>query len=190
MPIVYRNVPVEAIEAVKNGVELMPSKRAFHTSRLYSAFTERAAAPVPEQALPVYHLGLSDIAKSPDIKISTQTGWRYTLKQNNEVLAHAETIIDPNGKNLFAGTNGGPLVNGTAKAIEAVEDQSEIKQGNFEVRLLFIPALYVSALWLADKEGKADFAMPIEPTPALLTPNKLIPLKEFSLFSKTKQNLR
>lgn len=186
MPIVYRRVPAEAIEAVRTGVELMASKRAFHTPRLSSAVTKKAVVPAPEQAFPIYHLGLSDIAGSPDIKASVQTGWRYMLKQDDEVLAHAETIIDPNGKHLFAGTNEGPLIEGTTKAIKAVEGQKEIKKGNFEVRLLFIPALYVTALWLTDKEGKFDFAVPIEPTLSPLTPNKLIPLKEFLVILQDK----
>jgi hypothetical protein len=69
------------------------------------------------------------------------------------------------------------LVEGTAKAINAAEKQREIKKGNYEVRLLFIPAFYVTALWLVDKTDKADLAMPIEPAPEFLTPNKLMPLE-------------
>jgi hypothetical protein len=178
MPLVYRNEPDEAAEAVRNGLEQMASKGAFSTPRLRSAFAEKAVAPATEKALPVYNLGLSDLVKDQNVKASPQIGWRYTLKQNNEIIAHAETVVDHNGRNLFAGTNEGPLVEGTTKAIKAAEKKSEIKMGNYEVRLLFIPALYVTALWLVDKEGKADLAMPIEPAPAFLTPNKLMPLED------------
>ncbi len=101
------------------------------------------------------------------------------LKKNDVTLAHAETIIDPNGKNLFAAIREGPIVEGTAKAITTTEGQNEIKVGNFEVRLLFIPALHIIALCLADEKEKADFVVPNEPTQAPLTPNKLIPLNEF-----------
>lgn len=179
MPIIYRSEPAEAVEALRAGLERMAFKRAFTTPRLRSYMAKKTEAPLPEQALPVYHLGLSDIAKNQDLEASTHTGWRYTLKQNNEMIAHAETIISPNGKHLFSAINEGPLVEGTAKAIKVAEEQSEVKKGNFEVRLLFIPALYVTALWLVDKEGKKDFAMPIEPSPAPFTPDKLIPLQDF-----------
>jgi hypothetical protein len=180
-------MPDEAIEAIKTGVELMASKNAFHSPRLSRAFNEKIIAPIlekdlaalPERALPVYSLGLSDIAKSPDIKTSYKTGWCYTLNQDDETIAHAQTIIDPNGKHLFAGTNEGPLVEGTYKAIKAVEKQKEVKERIFEVRLLIIPALNVAALWLVDKENNVDFAVPIEPAPASLTPNELIPLEDF-----------
>ena len=94
---------------------------------------------------------LSDLVKDRKEKELSQTGCRYTLIHNNEIIAHAEAVIDQNGKNLFAGTNEGPLVEGTAKAIKVAEKQSEIKKGNYEVRLLFIPALHLSALWLVDK---------------------------------------
>lgn len=182
MPLVYRNEPDEAAEVVRKGLEQMASKRAFSTPRLRDAVTEKAAAPTTEKALPVYNMGLSDLVKDRKEKELSQTGWLYTLKQNNEIIAHAETVIDHNGKDLFAGTNEGPLVEGTAKAIKAAEKQSEIKKGNYEVRLLFIPALHVSALWLVDKEGKADLAMPVEPTPPPLTPNKLMALGDLLAF--------
>lgn len=184
MPLVYRNESDEAAEAVRKGLEQMASKKAFSTPRLRDAVTEKAAAPSTEQALPVYNMGLSDLVSARKEKELNQTGWRYTIKQNNEIIAHAETVIDQNGKDLFAGTNEGPLVEGTARAIKAAEKQNEVKQGNYEVRLLFIPALHISALWLVDKEGKADLAIPVEPTPSPLTPNKLMPLGDLLAFLK------
>jgi hypothetical protein len=180
MPINYRNAPPDAIEVLKTELEQMTSKRAFGTPRLHNAITKKAEVPLLEHALPVYQLGLYDIAKNQDIKAAIQTGWRYPLKLNNEIIAHAETIIDPSGKNLFSSINEGPVVEGTTKAIKTVEKQNEIMNGNFEVRLLFIPALNIAALWLVDKEGKADFALPIiEPVPESLTLNKRTPLKDF-----------
>lgn len=171
MPIIYRKALPEVDKVARTGVE-----RAFAAQHI-------------KQALPVYHLGLSDIAESPDIKKSVQTGWHYMLKQNDVTVAHAETVIDPNGKNLFAAISEGPIVEGTAKAITATEGQNKIKVGNFEVRLLFIPALHIISLWLADEKGKADFVVPIEPTPAFLTPNELIPLNEFLITLQREQNL-
>jgi len=186
MSIVFRDVPVDVGSTVRTGVALMASKRAFHTPRLSSTIKEKAVSPFTEQAFPVYNLGLSDIAENPDIKAAIQTGWRFNIKHNDELLAHAETIIDPDGKNLFAGTNEGPLVGGADKAIKVAEGQREIINGNYEVRLLFIPALKVTVLWLADKEDKVDYAVPIEPTPAYLTPNKIISLNDLLMILQGK----
>lgn len=178
MSLVYKNGPDEAVEAVKNGLELMASKGALSTPRLSNTLANRTGAPLLEEALPVYHLGLSDLAESPDIKASIQTGWRYPIRQNGEILAHAETDIDQSKKHFFAGIHEGPFAEGVTEALKAAEEQSEIKAGNFEVRLLFIPALHVAALWLVDKKDNSNFAVPIEPTPASLIPNKLILLED------------
>lgn len=178
MPIVYRNEPAEAAEAMREGLDKMTLNRAFSTPRLRTAMATKAEAPVPAQALPVYTLGLSDLAEGRDASAAVHTGWRYAVKQDDEIVAHGETIIDPAGKHHFAATNEGPLVQGTTRAIEAAEAQDEIKRGDFEVRFLFVPALYVAALWLVDRSGKSDFVMPVEPAPPPLVPNKLMPFND------------
>jgi len=178
MPIVYQKEPAEAAEAMKEGLNNMTSMRAFSTPRLRRVSTGEAEAPVLGQALPVYNLGLSDLAEEKNASAAIHTGWRYALKQGDEIVAHGETIIDPAGKHHFAATNEGPLVEGTTKAIEAAEAQNEIRRGEFEVRFLQVPALYVAALWLVNKSGGPDYAVPVEPAPAPLVPNKLLPFND------------
>lgn len=189
MTIIYQKEPAEAAEAIKTGLKQMAAKRAFSTPLLSRAVIEKAEEPLPVQALPVYNLGLSDLAKGKDIRAAVHTGWRHTIQQNNEIVAHGETIIDPKGIHHFAAINEGPLVKGTSKAIDIAEKQDEIKKGNYEVRVLMVPALYVAALWLVDKSGKFDYAMPIEPSPPPLVPNKIIPFKDLLAFLQEKANL-
>lgn len=38
--------------------------------------------------------------------------------------------------------------------------------------------LYVTALWLVNKSGGPDYAVPVEPVPPPLVPNKLIPFED------------
>jgi hypothetical protein len=178
MPIIYQKEPKEATEAIRTGLQLMSTNRAFSTPRLRRALAEEAEAPEPAQALPVYNLGLSDIGKSRDIGAAVHTGWRYAIRQNKEIVANGETIIDPQGRHHFAATNEGPLVEGTTRAIEAAEAEGVVKKGKYEVRFLQVPALYVTALWLVDKSGKADLAIPVEPTPPPLVANKLMPFAD------------
>jgi hypothetical protein len=118
------------------------------------AVIEKAGEPVPERTLPVYHLGLSDPAEGKDASAAVHTGWRHMIKQNNEIVAHGETIIDTKGIHHFAAINEGPLVKGTSKGIATAEKEDAIKKGNFEVRILLVPALHVAALWLVDRDGK------------------------------------
>jgi len=62
--------------------------------------------------------------------------------------------------------------------IQAANSNDEIKKGQYEVRLLMIPAIYVASLWLVDAAGKRDLAVPLEPTAPPLVANKVIPLNE------------
>jgi hypothetical protein len=179
MPIVYKKEPDKVAEVLKAGLEHMASKNAFTTPQLHSIINEKAPVPLPEQALPVYYLGLLEIVEKKDIQVSIHTGWHYTLKRNDKIIAHAETVINPKGRHVFLGTSEGPFIEGPSAAIKVAEEQDEIKLGNFEARLLLIPALHITALWLVDTEDKSDFVVPIEPTPSFLRPNMLIPLKDF-----------
>jgi hypothetical protein len=189
MPIIYQKEPAEAAKAMKQGLDKMIANRAFSTPRLARLSTGEAGAPVPVQALPVFTLGLSDLAEGKDASAAVNTGWRYAVKQDDEIVAHGQTIIDPAGKHQFAATNEGPLVEGTHKAIEAAEAQDEIKSGEFEIRFLQVPALYVAALWLVDKSGGRDYAVPVEPAPPPLIPSKLMPFGDLLEFLQEKAKL-
>lgn len=178
MTMIYRKEPEEAASAIKAGLGQMAEKRAFSTPRLRKALSEKAEAPEPAQALPVYNLGLSDLGKSRDVAAATHTGWRYAIRQDREIVANGETIIDDRGRHLFAATNEGPLVEGTRRALEAAEADAIVKNGKFEVRLFQVPALYVTALWLVDQDKKTDYAVPVEPSPPPLVANKLIPFAD------------
>jgi hypothetical protein len=179
MPIVYRKEPDKVAEVLKAGLEHMTSKSAFTSPQLRSIISEKAPVPMPEQALPVYYLGLLDIVKNKDLQASIHSGWKYILKKNDKTIAHAETVIDPKGRHVFSGTSEGPFIEGLSTAIKVAEEHDEIKVGNFEARLLLIPALHITSLWLVDTEDKSDFVVPIERTPSFLRPNMLIPLKDF-----------
>jgi hypothetical protein len=184
--IIYKKEPDEAAEAMRTSLKRMADKRAFRTPLLHKAVIERAEEPVPEHALPVYHLGLSDLAEEKDVRAAVHTGWRHIIRQNNEIVAHGETIVDPKGIHHFAAVNEGPLVKGISNAIETAERQDVIIKGQYEPRVLLVPSLHVAALWLVDKDGKLDYAMPIEPVPAPLVTNKIVPLEDLLTFLQNK----
>ena len=146
MPIIYQKEPEEAAEALRTGLEKMAAKRAFRAPLLRQAVSEKAEELKSERALPVYHFGLSDLAEGKDVHAAVHTGWRHMISQNNVIVAHGETIVDSEGTHHFTAVNEGPLVKGIANAIEAAEKQDALKRGNYEVRMLLVPSLYVAAL--------------------------------------------
>ena len=179
MSLLFKPEPSEVAKVIKNKPGQMASIRGFRTPQLARAISkETAQPPVPTQALPVYHLGLTDLARDCDLSAASQTGWRYSLKHENKVIASAETVFGPDRKPVFAQVNEGPLVQGTQSAIRAAETHEDVKKSEYEVRLLMIPALYTAALWLVDAKGGRDMAVPIAPVPPPLEPDRPIPVEK------------
>ena len=180
MSLIFKSEPSEVAEVIKNKLGQMASMRAFRTPQLARAISkETAKPPVPTQALPVYHIGLADLVKNCDHEAATQTGWRYLLKHEDEVVASAETVMGPDQKPVFAQVNEGPLVKGTVSAIQVASAHKDLKNSKYEVRILMIPALYTAALWLVDITGGHDMAVPIAPAPSPLEPDKPITIEKF-----------
>ncbi len=173
MPLAFKPVPSDITDVIKTGLERMVSIQAFSTPRLAKIVSRRPeVSPALFQGLPVYHMGLDELAEDGNLGAAAQTSWRYLLKCDDEVVASADAVFGPNRKPVFSQVNEGPFVQGTVSAIQA----ADIEKGEYEVRLLMVPALYTAALWLVDVTGGSDLAVPIAPCPPALTPNKPIPV--------------
>lgn len=179
MSLRFKSEPREVAEVIRGGLERMASKQAFSTPSLSRIFSKvPARLPVPFKALPVYNLGLNDLAKGHDLRAAVQTGWRYLLKHSDKVVASVDAVVGPNQHPVFAQINEGPLVSGLISAINVAIAKDDFKRGEYEVRILMVPALYTAALWLVDVIRDRDMAIPISPTPPSLIPNKPIPANE------------
>jgi len=177
MPLVFKPVPSRIEQTIKKRLEKMSSKKAYSTPRLKKAILkEPEILPTPTQAMPVYILGLKNLAEKGDIKSAELKSWRYLIKQKEEVVATADAIFDRNNNPVFSHTNEGPLVQGVVKAIDTANSDNKITKGQYEIRILMIPAIHVVALWLVDLENKEDIAIPIEPNPKPIIPNEVIPI--------------
>jgi hypothetical protein len=164
---------------VKARVGEMAAKRAFRTPYLAKIMLkEGAPTPIPTEAIPVFNIGLTELAEKGDLSGASQKSWRYLVKQEEKVVASADALICPDKKPVFSHINEGPLVEGTVSAIQVANANEEVKKGQYIARLIMVPALYFAALWLVDSTKKRDLAIPIEPAPAPFVANKVIPLEE------------
>jgi hypothetical protein len=123
-----------------------------------------AGAPGADIALPheVYAMGLDDVIGA-DLGKARRTGWRYLMVQGDRAVAAA--VVDaPEGKSRmrFSHVNSGPFVEETVNAVSQAEGLEAVARGDYEVRLLSIPALYVMALWLHGIGD--DLLIPMPPT--------------------------
>lgn len=180
MSIKMRKDPIEAKEMMRTNLSRMMAKQAFRTPNLSRLSRERTdRIPEVQSALPTYNLGLEDLTRERDMKRAKEVGWRYLLKEDQEVIASVDILTKRNEEPVFAQTNEGPYVRGMSKALTRVTEVDVVQRRDFEARVLTIPALRIVALWLKDDEGDEDIIMPIEPTPPPLVANREMSVEEF-----------
>ncbi len=109
----------------------------------------------------IYTAGLGDLLDR-GLGGAAQTGWRYLVGDAERVLASVELAGDAGESPLL---NGGPYVAATATAIDELERLPEVAAGDYELRLLKVPALHVAAAWLV---GGHRLVVPLAPAPSFL----------------------
>jgi hypothetical protein len=126
----------------------------------------------------IFSLGLADLASGKGLEAAKPTGWRYLVQSGENALASAETAGTPAGpEHVFSAFNSGRLVASTAEAIRTAQRLPHPKQGSFEPRLLRVPGLYFTAVWVHDTQGGDDLLIPLEPSPGVAT-GKPVPAAE------------
>lgn len=119
---------------------------------------ERLALVAPHR---VYVLGL-DAVLGEGLAAATSAGWRYLIADGDRIVASTESTGE-SGK--YQMLNGGPYVAATAGVIDDLEGIPDVMTGEWEFRLLKVPALYIVAAWLVDKQ---DLVVPLAPAPSYL----------------------
>jgi hypothetical protein len=119
---------------------------------------------------PVFTAGLEPVAaEKPLIETAELTGWRVLLEEDQAVVAAAELAVPDGDARSGASINRGPFVHSTVQALRTAERDQRVESARFEVRLLRVVALYVTALWLHSSETDGDLFIPLSPAPAPLS---------------------
>jgi hypothetical protein len=129
---------------------------------------------------PVYNLGLNDILSSKPAAQLALFSWRFIVQGSGPEAVAAETLAKgPSDQAEFSSVNSGPFVAGTTEAFAAVTKDPAFAKGDWEMRLLRIPALYIFAVWAHEKSGEGDRLRPVKPAPSFLDPSKTYTWSEF-----------
>jgi hypothetical protein len=88
-------------------------------------------------------------------------GWRYLLMAGDTIVGSAEAI----GAERAVSVSGGRFPQATADAIQVLERLPEVQTGDFELRLLRLNALYLTAVWVV---GETQIVIPLNPAPSWL----------------------
>lgn len=164
MPLKVVKPSAAVTDVIREHLGQISSVGRFRTQRLSAAAPASLSLAAPH---PVYNLGLSDVKGRNALGKAKLTGWRYLVMEDGDAIAAAEAVQpSARAKPLFSHTNEGPFVDSTAKAIEAAEQLPEIKKGQYELRVLRVPALYLVALWLrSGAKSRGDIFIPLDPAP-------------------------
>jgi hypothetical protein len=178
--------PHQAAEAVQSTFRAFAEHRTFRLPALRSA-TGALQLVEPHQA---FTLGLADLVAGRGLAAATSTGWLYLVQEGDKVLASAEATRTGRGDDhVFSAFNEGRFVASTVDAIRTARELPEVKKDGFELRLLRLPGLYVTALWLHKAEGSGDLLIPLAPSPVEARAGQPVPASQLldELASKARQ---
>lgn len=187
------NPPAEAMAAVHRALSGLAARSAFFSATLRDIDTEDFSISTPHC---IAYLHLRDIHAGVSLRKAVEVGrWRFLVhkkqrsggagrKGKEEHVPVAAATVDGDVVKGYELTelNEGPFVEGTENAIHLAEEMDEVRAGRFEPVLLVVPALYVAALWLLNRNGdeNTDILLIIPPSnPALVAhkptrPNQFI----------------
>lgn len=147
MPIKSQIEPVDGRDIVKIALGRR-SHRAQHLTALRGS--PQIGAP-----LSVYLISGDKALSDDDLSTAELIGWKYPIV-GGDSIGLAFLLITPEGVK-FAGISHGPLPNRLLEAAILADEHLKSLGGEFELRLLEIPALHIFALWLCGAEGKNEF---------------------------------
>jgi hypothetical protein len=138
------------------------------------------AAPVdltPTDPHEVYVLSINDLLHDDDpLTSAAPTGWRYLLTDGQRAVAAALTTRTEGGEDRFALFNSGPYVGGTVTALQEAATLPQAEATDLQVRLLTVPALNLTAVWLHGDDE--ELLVPLAPAPAPATAGTPQPASE------------
>ena len=189
MPITFAEPPHQVTEITQRQLQDMAQHKHFTVAPLAAAEPGKIQL---TSGHAVYNIGLQDLLADKPITAAPFTAWRFIVNAGAPDSAAAETLQDPEqGIPTFASVNAGPFVTGTIAALTTLASDPVFAKGNWEGRMIRIPALYLMAIWAHEKKTNADLIRPTAPVPPFLDANKTYTWPEFkaALQQPAKQKL-
>ncbi|MCK1542563.1 hypothetical protein IVA87_02150 [Bradyrhizobium sp. 147] len=181
MPIHPSDPPAAAVEAVRRAVANRAGKSKFPRSNLSVANPNAVSISMPHR---IAHLPLGNIHRAANLRTAAVLGnWRFLVHETKRrivadndgreepvPIAAATMVTSAAGTYELGELNEGSFVAATEEGIRRAEKLPEVQKGRFEALLLIVPAVYVVALWLQDRDGDADLLLTMPPSNPALVP--------------------
>ena len=177
MPIALPEPPQAVVALTQAKLQDIAQRREFRIAPLANAAPAQISL---GSGHPVYSLGLSDVIAGKAPEQVPLSAYRFIVGGSGAEPAAAETLPGTGtAAAQFASVNSGPFVAGTVNAFSTVLKDPAFAQGDWDMRLLRVPALFVFAVWAHEKAGGNDRLRPIEPAPSSLDPAKTYSWADF-----------
>jgi hypothetical protein len=189
MPVTFVSPPRQVIQITQHQLQDMAQHKHFTVEPLAAAEPSKIEL---ASAHAVYNIGLTDLLSDRPLTAAPLTAWRFIVNAGTTDSAAAETHQDPEqGIPIFASVNAGPFVAGTIAALKTLATDPAFAKGDWEGRMIRIPALYLMAIWAHEKKTNADLIRPTAPVPPFLDADKTYTWPEFkaALQQPAKQKL-
>ncbi len=114
----------------------------------------------------LFILSLEDVNDAQVIDGARPVGWGFLVRRGERVIASVETARESNSaREIFAQLNH-DTGNSIADVFRRIESEEVDETGDFELRLLKVPALYSINAWMHDRSRpEADRIAPVAPVP-------------------------
>jgi hypothetical protein len=177
MPVTFAEPPRQVKEITQRQLQDMAQQKHFTIAPLAAAEPGKIEL---ASGHAVYNIGLRDLLSDRPLTAAPLTAWRFIVNAGAQDSAAAETHQDPEqGIPAFASINAGPFVTGTIAALKTLATDPAFTKGDWEGRMIRIPALYIMAIWAHEKKTNADLIRVTAPVPPYLDANKTYTWPEF-----------
>ena len=137
---------------------------------------------------PVHVVGLQELAAGGDVRKAPLAIWTHLLMEQANVAA--AVLADVDAKTMkFAAVTEGEQVRSIG---QSVREAAGAGGGDYELAMIRVPALYLSAVWLKGRNGAADVLIPSDSPKSPLVAGKRYSPEEFNAALKAvaEQELR
>jgi hypothetical protein len=130
------------------------------------------------RAAPVHVIGLSDLSANREIATSQPRLWAHLL--DDSAGSGASVIADVDAQqNRFMSISEGAAVSSLGRRIGSAVTQMAQANEEYDLALIRVPALSLSAVWLRGRRGQPDIVIPDDSPKSPLTAGRHYTLDEF-----------
>lgn len=138
----------------------------------------------------VYFMDLTDVATGRDLKSAQLGPWRHFVTRGGAIGESLDVVAvaDAGRKHRVLHKTSGAAVAKSALAIKRALEDPDLQEGLYELRVLSIPALLISAIWLYAESG--SILIPVGVTSPILELGRKYPESEFLAAIRNRAQIR